>query len=167
MLFCSCDLLVAWMLQRLLRLQGCSQRSTLLALAAWLCNPFTFTISTRGSCDVLVAAMLLGCLLLLTGKGRLRQAAAAALYGLAVHFRVYPIIYAPAFVLFCTRATLAELEVCLPPGHVGRIGALVPRGYRCLDAAWLHGWGGVGRRAAGRGAWGACSPPNHWRHRQQ
>jgi GPI mannosyltransferase 1 subunit M len=107
------------------------------AAAAWLFNPFTATVSTRGSCDSLVVVMLLGLLQLLLALGplplqhrssssrgsSLRAAAiglladvrrdlpasfravapAALLYGLAVHFRIYPIIYAPSTVLFLAR----------------------------------------------------------------
>jgi phosphatidylinositol glycan class M len=104
------------------------------AAAAWLFNPFTATVSTRGSCDSLAVVMLLGLLqlllalgppptkprvatarppLLLRGlladvwrdlPGAFRAVAPAALlYGLAVHFRIYPIIYAPSTVLFLAR----------------------------------------------------------------
>lgn len=63
----------------------------------WLYNPFTVTISTRGSCDSVVTVMLLGVLLMLL-QGKL--VLPALLYGLAVHFRIYPIVYAPAIVLY-------------------------------------------------------------------
>jgi len=117
------------------------------AAAAWLFNPFTATVSTRGSCDSLAVVMLLGLLQLLLAlgpppppparAGRAAATAAAAgpaafladvlrdlpgsfravapaalLYGLAVHFRIYPIIYAPSTVLFLARrrARAAEEE---------------------------------------------------------
>jgi uncharacterized membrane protein len=63
----------------------------------WLYNPFTATISTRGSCDSLVTVMLLATLLMLL-QGQV--VLPALLYGLAVHMRIFPIVYAPAVVLF-------------------------------------------------------------------
>lgn len=96
-LFSAGDVLAGWQLHRLARLQGASQNAALAAAALWLVNPFTFAISTRGSCDSLVVSLLLGTLLLLM-RGAWAQA--AVLYGLAVHVRIYPIIYAPAIVLF-------------------------------------------------------------------
>jgi phosphatidylinositol glycan class M len=107
------------------------------AAAAWLFNPFTATVSTRGSCDSIAVVMLLGVLQLLRALGPVAGATtatrtsggggssgvaaflagvlrdlpasfraiapAALLYGLAVHFRIYPIIYAPSTVLFLAR----------------------------------------------------------------
>eukprot|EP00798_Chlamydomonas_sp_ICE-L_P030293 gene30293-35281_t len=77
--------------------QGVAHRRVVAATALWLFNPFTLTISTRGSCDVLVVVMLLAVLWSILRGQRL---CAALIYGLAVHFRIYPIIYAPSLVLF-------------------------------------------------------------------
>lgn len=100
LLFAAADVLVAAQIADLARLCGGSPRRAWWAAAAWLYCPFTATISTRGSCDALIAAALLGAL---GGLLRGRRAAPAALYGLAVHLRIYPIIYAPAIVLFLAR----------------------------------------------------------------
>ncbi|KAL6761415.1 PIG-M-domain-containing protein [Haematococcus lacustris] len=96
LLFSACDILVGLLVSRLVKQQGGSEAAACAAAAAWLYNPWTFTISTRGSCDVLVVLLLLWTLsCLLEGKA----ASAAAAYGLAVHMRIYPIIYAPSIVL--------------------------------------------------------------------
>ena len=106
------------MIVRLLRRAGAKETSVLAAAALWLCNPFTVTISTRGSCDVLAALLLLALLGLLSparkakaGQRTISEAvsswpigpawcmAAAVVYGLVVHLRIYPIIFAPAIVL--------------------------------------------------------------------
>jgi phosphatidylinositol glycan class M len=95
--------LAGWQLWRLVTLQRAPPRAAAAAAALWLCNPFTFTISTRGSCDALVACLLLSCLI---GLAQGRLLGPALLYGLAVHLRIYPIIYAPAAVLFLARRRL-------------------------------------------------------------
>jgi phosphatidylinositol glycan class M len=73
----------------------------------WLYNPFTVTISTRGSCDSLATVLLLAVLLLLMRGQTLLP---ALLYGLAVHFRIYPIVYAPAIVLYLAHRQLQQQE---------------------------------------------------------
>jgi phosphatidylinositol glycan class M len=108
LLFAAADVLAGWQVWHILQLQRVPQDASMWAVLAWLYNPFTVTISTRGSCDVLVVNMLLAILLMLfTG----RMTAAALLYGLAVHFRIYPIVYAPAIVAF-----LAQREYAMKQG---------------------------------------------------
>ncbi|KAJ6307454.1 hypothetical protein OIU76_017281 [Salix suchowensis] len=62
----------------------------------WLLNPFTFTIGTRGNCEPIVCAMILWIIICLI-NGNVVQA--AIWYGLVVHFRIYPIIYALPIIL--------------------------------------------------------------------
>ena len=60
---------VVWLprrqIDRLLRLQGVGARARRAAVAFWLFNPFTATISSRGSGEALVTVMLLHMLLCL------------------------------------------------------------------------------------------------------
>lgn len=95
--FAAADIVVAWQLWRLGQLRGVSESRCVWSMLLWLYNPFTATISTRGSCDSLVTVMLLATLLLLLQGQRLLP---ALLYGLAVHFRIFPIVYAPGIVLY-------------------------------------------------------------------
>ncbi|KAF5830243.1 Dol-P-Man alpha-1,4-mannosyltransferase-like protein [Dunaliella salina] len=116
-LFSVCDIIAGWLIARIVRLQGASPQATTIATAVWLFNPWTFTISTRGSCDVLVVVLLLSMLLCLH-KGA--NALAAVTYGLAVHLRIYPIIYAPAIVLFLA-ARAVRLRQPFRAGSAGKV----------------------------------------------
>ncbi|KAJ0969485.1 hypothetical protein J5N97_022362 [Dioscorea zingiberensis] len=78
LLFSSSDLLVGLFVDIILKLRGVPETLRLFSVAVWLFNPFTFTIGTRGNCKVSQAAFW---------------------YGLVVHFRIYPIIYALPFLL--------------------------------------------------------------------
>jgi phosphatidylinositol glycan class M len=106
-LFAAADIAVAALIWRLGQLQGASEGRCRWGALLWLYNPFTVTISTRGSCDSLVTVLLLAALLLLL---RGRRLAPALLYGLAVHARIYPIVYAPAIVLFLARQRLQQQQ---------------------------------------------------------
>jgi GPI mannosyltransferase 1 subunit M len=66
----------------------------------WLFNPLVFNISTRGSSDSLTTLLVLGTLYALLKE---RVVIAGVLFGLAVHFRIYPIIYALSFYLYIDR----------------------------------------------------------------
>ncbi|XP_042478932.1 GPI mannosyltransferase 1 isoform X1 [Macadamia integrifolia] len=89
-LFSASDLLVGLFIHTILKLRGVPENLRLYSVAAWLLNPFTFTIGTRGNCEPIVCAMILWIIICLM-NGRVRQA--AIYYGLIVHFRIYPIIY--------------------------------------------------------------------------
>lgn len=99
LLFCAADLLAARLAADVVTLSGGSGRSRLLALRVSLFNPLTFVISSRGSCDALLAMLLLACL-----KAALqgRAVACGAWLGAAAHFRVYPVAHAvPLALFFC------------------------------------------------------------------
>ena len=65
-------------------------RAILWSLSLWLFNPYTATISSRGSSDSLSSLCIL---LMLLHLERRRYATAGFWFGLAVHIRLFPIIY--------------------------------------------------------------------------
>lgn len=65
-------------------------------MSVWLFSPFTATISTRGNGEALVVCMLMGLVYMLE-MGNIMMA--ALLYGVAVHWRIFPIIYAPSILI--------------------------------------------------------------------
>lgn len=90
-LFSASDLLVGLFIRMILKLRGVPENLCLVSMGAWLFNPFTFTIGTRGNCEPIVCAMLLWIIICIM-NGKVLQA--AFWYGFVVHFRIYPIIYA-------------------------------------------------------------------------
>ena len=63
----------------------------------YLYNPLTVVICTRGSADCIITFLVLLSLIFLEKKYYFRS---ALIYGFAVHFKIYPIIYAPALYLY-------------------------------------------------------------------
>ena len=63
----------------------------------YLYNPLTIVICTRGSADCIITFLVLLSLIYLEKR---KYYLSALIYGFAVHFKIYPIIYAPALFLY-------------------------------------------------------------------
>ena len=84
-----------------MRTQGWSYRTANAVMAIWLFNPFTVTMSTRGSIESVISLMVLTVLYLVLQMDLTR---AATLYGLAIYFRMYPVFYGmPAWIYVCWK----------------------------------------------------------------
>ena len=94
--FVACDLLAGWLIYRILTLQSVEERKKLVSCFLWLLNPLTATVSSRGNAESLLAVLVLACLYSIMCK---RLVVSAVLYGLAVHMKVFPIIYSLPLIL--------------------------------------------------------------------
>lgn len=142
---------VCRLIEDLLSAKRVSANLIKLSVACWLFNPFTITISTRGSGEALVAVQILLMLRCLTHGMHKQQCStsyctahyqiccahdvpditggcpntncfttgqtktAAMLLGLAVHWRVYPIIYSLPIMLWLPStpvSTASKHQVC-------------------------------------------------------
>jgi GPI mannosyltransferase 1 subunit M len=90
-LFSLADLIVGVLLHSLVRRRGVSNsKATLYVASIWLLNPIIANISTRGSAESVLGVLVVS-VLALAERGRWNAAAVA--FGLAVHFKIFPIIY--------------------------------------------------------------------------
>ncbi|CAM4724535.1 unnamed protein product [Leuciscus chuanchicus] len=105
LLFCACDLLSGWLLLRLLALRGTSRGSALVCCGLWLLNPLPAGVSTRGNAESVLAVLVLSTLLCLESR---RLTAAALLFGLSVHMKIYPLTYALPIALSLAEAPSRE-----------------------------------------------------------
>ena len=96
-LFVLGDLVVGCIIYAAGRERGLQEGEAVAYAAAWLLNPISINVSTRGNAEAILSALIVGWLYLLLQR---RTVAAAVLYGFSVHFKLYPIIYAPALALF-------------------------------------------------------------------
>ncbi|KAK9481290.1 PIG-M-domain-containing protein [Lipomyces japonicus] len=93
LLFALGDLIAGWLMLRIFHLRGLSTESALKFSSVWLLNPMVATISTRGSSEGLLGAMVIALLWAFYEK---KVVLSGFLTGFAVHFKIYPIIYIPS-----------------------------------------------------------------------
>lgn len=101
-LFSLADLMVGKCLHSIISQNGVPTNQSLRYAALWLLNPLSINVSTRGSFDAITSALVLGATSGLVGGSIFWPAIA---FGVVVHLRVYPIIYAPAFALYISRSS--------------------------------------------------------------
>src|SRR3989338_9498842 len=86
-LFCGLDLLVGWLLYKLV---GREPSALAWIALGWLWNPFMINISTRGNAESLVCAAVLSTLFAASQDAPF---VCGLLHGISVHLKLYPIIY--------------------------------------------------------------------------
>merc|ERR1711939_240128 len=109
-IFALSDLIAGWLILILLKRRGLHEARALKYASVWLLNPMVANISTRGSSEGLLCALVLSLLYAYTAWS---PTISGALLGLAVHFKIYPFIYAPAFLLALRLPPLPQ-EATMP-----------------------------------------------------
>jgi phosphatidylinositol glycan class M len=85
-----------------------SQRLAISLIAGlWLLNPIVANISTRGSAESVLGAMVVTTHFLIL-SGHLNWA--AIMFGLAVHFKIYPIIYGASIIAWIDKQNPLRLS---------------------------------------------------------
>lgn len=75
--------------------------TTNLSMIIWLYNPLTVAISTRGNCDSIAVFFVLSTLYFLQCKKM--YFVGGLLHGIAIHFRLYPLIYSLAYFMHLSK----------------------------------------------------------------
>ena len=96
--FCVCDIIMGYVLWEIVEYQNTKHKGeTVYYVGFWLLNPLILVLSTRGSNDNMITMMLFGAIYFLLKK---QYVLGGILYGLSVHFKIYPIIYSIVFYLY-------------------------------------------------------------------
>lgn len=94
LLFAAADIVAGWLLLQTLRKHREMEAQRALKYASiWLLNPMVAVISTRGSSEGLLAAIVLALLWTVLEN---HLTLAGMLLGIGVHFKIYPFIYGPS-----------------------------------------------------------------------
>ena len=117
LLFVICDVCCGVLIREILRLRGIDNNCTLLCCSLWLLNPVTATVSSRGNAEPLITGLILLTIYLLMLKC---TTVAGISYGLAVHMKIYPVIYAlPLYLLLNNRYSGQTVSVASTPAKSG------------------------------------------------
>ena len=108
-LFALGDLVAGWGIIRILVKRMGMRVDTAVKFTGliWLLNPMVATISTRGSSEGLLGVMVVGLLWAVVEE---KVTLAGMLLGLCVHWKIYPVIYAPAIVWWMGRERAGVAE---------------------------------------------------------
>ncbi|KAK9451621.1 PIG-M-domain-containing protein [Limtongia smithiae] len=93
LLFALGDILAGWLMLKIFRSRGLPESRAIKFAAVWLLNPMVAIISTRGSSEGLLGAVVIALLWAVYAK---KIVLAGIISGFAVHFKIYPIIYIPS-----------------------------------------------------------------------
>lgn len=98
-LFCVFDILVAVVLQKIMRHVSDTPAPVLdrVICLCWLFNPFTITISSRGNAEAIQIFLVVTALYFVLTDHLFMG---GCFYGLSVHFKIYPVIYGLPFLLY-------------------------------------------------------------------
>ncbi|KAI3402729.2 GPI14 [Candida oxycetoniae] len=104
-LFMVGDIITGVIIAKLLINQNplASSNKNLAFASIWLLNPMVITISTRGSSESILTSMIMLSLYNIVGKQNIWTS--AFWLGVAIHFKIYPIIYLPSIMLYLTNNT--------------------------------------------------------------
>lgn len=94
-LFAVGDIVAGILILRILKIRQVSEANAVIYSAVWLLNPMVSTISTRGSSEGLLGAMVISFVWAVYTR---RLVLGGVLAGVAVHFKIYPIIYIPTVI---------------------------------------------------------------------
>lgn len=113
-LFAVGDVIAGWMMYRILKEYRCLEKERALKFASiWLLNPMVATISTRGSSEGLLGVFVTALLWAVLAK---KTVLAGLLLGFAVHFKIYPFIYAASIVWWLDETRIGHGSKSRTPG---------------------------------------------------
>ncbi|CBX94852.1 GPI mannosyltransferase 1 [Plenodomus lingam] len=105
-LFAVGDVGAGWMMYRILkRDRGMGTERALKFASIWLLNPMVATISTRGSSEGLLGVFVTALLWAVLAR---RVVVAGMLLGFAVHFKIYPFIYAASIMWWLDETKIGK-----------------------------------------------------------
>ena len=100
-LFVLVDCVAAKILEKILdQTSPLEPKYTQILLAIWVFNPLSMAVSTRGNADTIISCLVLFVLWLILNR---KHYIGGFFFGLVVHFKIYPILYALPIYFFIDR----------------------------------------------------------------
>lgn len=116
-LFAIGDVIAGWMMYHILReYKGLEKERALKFASIWLLNPMVATISTRGSSEGLLGVFVTALLWAVLAR---KTVLAGLLLGFAVHFKIYPFIYAASIVWWLDETRIGSSKAGVQSNRQG------------------------------------------------
>ncbi|KAH3681335.1 hypothetical protein WICPIJ_007688 [Wickerhamomyces pijperi] len=142
-LFVIFDLITGWVIIKILRLMKVKEAQAVRLSSIWLLNPMVITISTRGSSESVLTVFVISFIFHLIQGDHI---GAGVLAGVAVHLKIYPVIYIPTCLLFLVDYTKPCELVCNPLKLINsktlKFGLGAAASFLTLSSAmyYIYGW---------------------------
>ncbi|KAK6464239.1 GPI mannosyltransferase 1 [Scheffersomyces coipomensis] len=110
-IFMFSDLITGYIISKLLQISKTSKIShskALILSSIWLLNPMVITISTRGSSESVLTVMIMASVYFLMKDNIFIS---ALWMGLAIHFKIYPIIYLTAIAYYLSNKSKPFINI--------------------------------------------------------
>ncbi|XP_038070186.1 GPI mannosyltransferase 1-like [Patiria miniata] len=125
-IFILCDVLTGTLILKMLKLSGCPDQAAINSALLWWLNPLPMTVSSRGNAESIMSVLVLSTLYALMKR---HTRAAAFLYAVSVHVKIYPVTYCvPIYFLlgsdFCEKPLLKRSALHLKDRILRRIAEL-------------------------------------------
>jgi len=139
LLFVLADIFAGHLIYCILRSEvTCSEGVARLAACAWLHNPLVMNISTRGSAESIIVALVLLTIHLYQQKVFILT---GLVYGLAIHLKIYPLIYCLSLYIPLTNrsgiASLFDINIARSRLVISTVFSLGALTLLCYN---LYGW---------------------------
>ncbi|AAS51261.1 ACR034Wp [Eremothecium gossypii ATCC 10895] len=131
-IFVLFDLLAGVMVMNLLG--KCGRRRKLILASLWLLNPVVITVSTRGNAESVMAFLIMWFLVHLRNR---QFALSGFVYGVAIHFKIYPIIYALPISIYIRSSEGSRWFLRLLTMGIATLATLVGCG---IGMYYIYGW---------------------------
>lgn len=106
--FVCCDLGVGLLIHQILSLRGVAKSKVTFSVSLWLLNPLTATVSSRGNAESILAVLVLLTLYFVMRKSLYF---AAIFFGLAIHVKIFPLIYSLPLFLFIDDSHIESADL--------------------------------------------------------
>ncbi|CRG85411.1 GPI mannosyltransferase I, putative [Plasmodium relictum] len=107
-LFSSIDFLVSILIVKIIKIKYPDCKNYIYYVSLWILNPFVIVISIRGNADCIPCLLVLITVFFIYQK---KIFLSSIFYGLAVNFKIYPIIYSLPLMLYLNKNYLPREKV--------------------------------------------------------
>ncbi|XP_052817158.1 GPI mannosyltransferase 1-like isoform X2 [Mya arenaria] len=145
--FIILDIFTGFLIYAITSSNGVSAKLSTFCSALWLLNPLPMTVSSRGNAESIMSALVLLTLKLLQDS---KPFYSGTVFALAVHFKIYPVVYALPIYLFLGDRSISlsnvgwkeRLKYLLP--NMNRLCFICTAGLVLASLTWMYfiwyGW---------------------------